>query len=232
MSRFGIGFVCCEVVTLTRRSHLPRGEGEEAEQEQLSAFSIQLEPETQPVDVGAVMNSSKITFVSDRDGTFDLFVMDEDRSNQTNITRTEEWEEDHPRWSPDGTRIAYCDRRHGKGEIYLIDADGSRLERLTRNTAPDLRPHWSPDGRWIAFKSDRDGDTQVYMMKADGSDVRRLTNLEKGVGEVSWSPTGHQIVFTGHEDGRQQIYRIDVEAGTWSISPTALPMTSPPIGDR
>ena len=81
------------------------------------------------------MESSKITFVSDRDGTFDLFLMNADGSNQKNITRTAEWEEDHPRWSPDGTCIAYCDRRHGKGEIYLIDADG----RESKATDPQFR---------------------------------------------------------------------------------------------
>ena len=188
MSRFGIGLAWCEAVTLTPRSHLPRGEGEEAEQGQQSAFSIQLEPKTRTVDVGAVMNSSKITFVSDRDGTFDLFVMDEDGSNQTNITRTPDWEEDHPRWAP--------------------------------------------DGRWIAFKSDRDGERQVYVMDADGSDPRRLTNQVTAAGELSWSPTGHQIVFTAMKTAGSRFTGSMLTAGTWSISPTVLPMTSPPIGDR
>jgi len=107
------------------------------------------------------VKASKIAFVSDRDGTFDLFVMNPDGSDQTNITRTDGWEEDHPRWSPDGNCIAYCDRRHGKGEIYLIDADGSRPRRLTHNSAPDLRPHWSPDGRTIIFTTDRDDNFEI-----------------------------------------------------------------------
>ena len=122
------------------------------------------------------MESSKITFVSDRDGTFDLFVMYADGSNQTNITRTAEWEEDHPRWSPDGTCIAYCDRRHGKGEIYLIDADGREPKRLTRNSAPDLRPHWSPDGQTIIFTTDRNDNVEIYAMNRDGSNQRNLTD--------------------------------------------------------
>ena len=56
------------------------------------------------------MASSNIAFVSDRDGSFDIFVMNADGTDQTNLTRTADWEEDHPAWSPDGSRIAYCSR--------------------------------------------------------------------------------------------------------------------------
>ena len=186
MSRFGIGFVCCEVVTLTRRSHLPRGEGEEAEQEQLSAFSIQLEPETRTVDVGAVMNSSKITFVSDRDGTFDLFVMDEDGSNQTNITRTEEWEEDHPRWSPDGRWIAFKSDRDGERQVYVMDADGSDPRRLTNQVTAAGELSWSPTGHQIVFTGHEDGRQQIYRIDIDGGNLVNLSNSPSNDFAADW----------------------------------------------
>ena len=70
-----------------------------------------------------------------------------------------------PAWSPDGRRIAFASGRDGNFEIYVINADGSRQRRLTRNTGRDVGPVWSPDGRRIAFES----NWQVYVMNADGS---------------------------------------------------------------
>lgn len=188
MSRFGIGLAWCEAVTLTPRSLLPSGEGEEAEQGQQSAFSIQLEPETRTVDVGAVMNSSKITFVSDRDGTFDLFVMDEDGSNQTNITRTEEWEEDHPRWSPDGRWIAFKSDRDGERQVYMMKADGSDARRLTNLEKGVGEVSWSPTGHQIVFTGHEDGRQQIYRIDVDGGNLVNLSNSPSNDFAADWGP--------------------------------------------
>ena len=189
MSRFGIGLAWCEAVTLTPRFLLPSGEGEEAEQEQLSAFSIQLEPETRTVDVGAVMNSSKITFVSDRDGTFDLFVMDEDGSNQTNITRTPDWEEDHPRWSPDGRWIAFKSDRDGDTQVYMMKADGSDARRLTNLEKGVGEVSWSPTGHQIVFTGHEDGRQQIYRIDVDGGNLVNLSNSPANDFAPDWGPS-------------------------------------------
>ena len=136
------------------------------------------------------METSKIAFVRDRDGLFDIFTMNEDGTDQTNITRTPDYEKDHVSWSPDGTRIAYCDRRHGKGEIYVINADGSEPRRLTHNSAPDLRSHWSPDGQTIIFCTDRHDNVEIYAMNSDGSNQRNLTNHPAYELESTFSPDG------------------------------------------
>ena len=81
-----------------------------------------------------------------------------------------------PAWSPDGRRIAF--RRLGIGransDLYVVNADGSGLRRLTRNPAKLRWFAWSPDGRTIAFL--RNGE--VYIVNADGSGERRLTQLD------------------------------------------------------
>src|SRR5262245_53842805 len=61
-----------------------------------------------------------------------------------------------PAWSPDGSRIAFYSGRDGNLEVYVMDADGKRQRRLTRNPRQDGLPSWSPDGRSIAFTSSRD----------------------------------------------------------------------------
>ncbi len=71
-----------------------------------------------------------------------------------------------PAWSPDGQKIAFASVRDGNQEIYVMNADGSGQQRLTRNTAGDYAPAWSPDGRKIAFVSQRDGHVnhEIYLM--------------------------------------------------------------------
>ena len=88
-----------------------------------------------------------------------------------------------PAWSPDGRKLAFVSRRDGNSEIYVMNADGSAQENLTRQPANDSQPSWSPDGRKIAFVSRRDGNSEIYVMNADGS---RLTN-------AIFCPSGDQL---------------------------------------
>jgi Tol biopolymer transport system component len=64
------------------------------------------------------MTTSRIVYISTTDGEMDVWTMAPDGSDRRNLTSTPASEEDHPAWSPDGT-IAFCSRRHSKGEIYF-----------------------------------------------------------------------------------------------------------------
>jgi Tol biopolymer transport system component len=99
-------------------------------------------------------------------------------------------------WSPDGRRIAIAavPLEVRASEIYLLDADGSGLRRLTNNQIPDMQPAWSPDGRSIAFMSSRRGRLEIYSMRADGSRQRRLTDQSEDCESPTWSPNGRWIV--------------------------------------
>ena len=114
----------------------------------------------------------------------------------------------NPNWSPviDPTpiaagRIAFGSDRDGNEEIYLMNADGSGLIRLTDDPGRDGNPSWSPDGERIAFHSNRDGNWNVYVMNADGSGVTRLTDNSAGGSSPSWSPDGGRIAFESDRDG-------------------------------
>jgi serine/threonine protein kinase len=85
--------------------------------------------------------------------------------------------EANPEASPDGQRVAFMSQRDGNWEVYVVNLDGTGLQRLTRNPTNDGLPTWSPDGRHIAFVSDRDGHWAVWAMDPDGSNQRRLFAL-------------------------------------------------------
>src|SRR5207247_1175602 len=88
---------------------------------------------------------------------------------------------------PLGT-IAFVSARDGNQEIYVMNADGSGVSRLTNTPATDIDPAWSPDGRRIAFASDGDGTHRIYdiyVMNADGSGVTRLSDSGR---EPAWKP--------------------------------------------
>jgi len=91
-------------------------------------------------------------------------------------------------WSPDGTKIAFVTESDGKGEIYVINADGTDPKRLTETLAGNVQPAWSPDGTKIAFASHRYGNWEIYVMDADGTNPRRLTKTLAGEQWPAWSP--------------------------------------------
>jgi Tol biopolymer transport system component len=118
---------------------------------------------------------------------------------------------DAPTWSPDGRRIAFTTFRHGRGEIYVMNVDGSRQRRLTRNTAHDDHAAWSPDGRRIAFMSFRSGNAEIYAMNADGSRVTRLTRVAGHDYLPAWSPDGRRIVWTSYQDGDAELFAMNAD---------------------
>jgi TolB protein len=81
--------------------------------------------------------------MSDRDGDYEIYLMNADGSNQTRLTNnpaSDGW----PCFSPDGTKIAFESLRDGDPEIYVMNADGSNQTRITNNPAYDGHPSWGP----------------------------------------------------------------------------------------
>ncbi len=132
--------------------------------------------------------NGKIAFRTLRDGNREVYVMDADGSNPTNLTNSGA-DDFQPAWSADGAKIAFGTVRDGNGEVYVMDADGSAPTRLTNHAANDIEPAWSPDGAKIAFTTTRDGpNPEVYVMDADGSNPTNLTNNPAFDSEPDWQP--------------------------------------------
>ena len=76
--------------------------------------------------------------------------------------------------------IAFVSDREGNDDIYTVEADGSNLQRLTKDAASDAQPVWAPDGTRLAFVSNRDDIPEIYVMDRTGAQVKRVTNTRPG----------------------------------------------------
>ena len=178
---------------------------------------------------------AQIAFSSNRDGNWEIYVMDADGGNQQNLTNNPSDDRD-PSWSPDGKRIVFFSNRDGHAidgrptsEIYVMDADGSNPQNLTNDPHDDRYPSWSPDGKRIAFASSRvafDGkipqSLEIYVMDADGGNQQRLTDSPLfDDRHPSWSPDGKRIVFGARREDHfetkfaitYEIYVMDADGG-------------------
>ena len=121
--------------------------------------SKNLEQKSSQIDTWLKNVSGKIVFQSDRDGDWEIYVMNADGSNVVQLTHNSAADE-YPVWSPDGKQIAFKSNRDGNFEIYVMDADGTNQKRLTNHPSNDEDPAWSPDGKHIVFHSDRENKLQ------------------------------------------------------------------------
>ena len=82
-----------------------------------------------------------------------------------------------PAWSQDARRLAFTSRRarFGGREVYVADADGSHIRRVTRTRADERSPTWSPDGIWIATASNRSGRYAIWLVSLQPPEVIRAT---------------------------------------------------------
>jgi len=163
-------------------------------------------PETTAAKVAA---RDKIAFVSDRDGNYEIYIMNIDGSGQARLVSNsaEDW---YPSFSPDGFKITFVSNRDGNYQIYSMNTDGSEQTRLTNNYAEEWYPSFSPDGSKIAFMSDRDGNAGLYIMNIDGSEQKRLTNNSLSDYKPSFSPEGSKIAFMSNRDKNTEIYLMNI----------------------
>ncbi|MFN2225121.1 MAG: TolB family protein [Anaerolineae bacterium] len=157
--------------------------------------------------------ASLVAFQSTRDGNAEVYLLDTETGQATNLSRHPA-EDRAPAWRPDGGAIAFESHRDGNWEIYVLDLAGGELARLTDDPAYDGAPAWSPDGQQIVFESYRDGNLEIYVLDADGqAPPQRLTDDDAGDYHPAWSPDGQEIAFTSWRDGNKEIYLVAAGGG-------------------
>ena len=124
-----------------------------------------------------------------------------------------------PASSPDGSKVAMILDKDGWVDLYVADADGSNLKRLTKTPEDESSPCWSPDGKWICFATKIAERRVLAKISADGGAVQRISTA--GVSnptEPDWSPDGKWIAFTSQMGD----FNICVIPADGSAPPTVL----------
>ena len=159
-------------------------------------------PTPEPAKAGTPHPSSpadpKLAFHTDRDGNNEIYVMDADGSDPTNLTNHPA-NDASPAWSPDGQRIAFQSDRNGVPNLYIMRADGSDVIRLTDSAISNVNPAWAPDGSRLAFTSEEHG-WQIHIINADGTGEVQITDLPAFNGTPDWAPTGPASIAFMNED--------------------------------
>jgi Tol biopolymer transport system component len=178
-------------------------------------------------------DGQRIAFVSERDGNLELYVIERDGSGLKRLTDDFALD-DHPAWSPDGKRIAFVSTRQPAEKpgqawnaVYVMNADGSGVQRVSGTKAADYSPAWSPKGDLIAVASGsgRAGGTDLYVMKSDGSN-RKL--VVKDGGWPAFAADGSALYFHSKRQGKWGVWRVNLDStGLERVTPADVEAYTP-----
>jgi Tol biopolymer transport system component len=149
---------------------------------------------------GVIGGAGKISFVSDRTGKFQIWMMNSDGSEQRQVTNLPDGA-CQPTWSPDGKKLAVispCKEKsliYPDAKIYTLNSDGSSPFPLMVSSGGDFDPIWSPDGKKIAFTSMRSEISHIFVYNFDTSSIEELSDTRFQDLHPTWSPSGKQLAF-------------------------------------
>lgn len=151
----------------------------------------------------------EIVVASSRAGTGKFQLYSAERSNLSQLTKltrpADTASANDPAFSPDGSRIAFVSQRDGNPEIYVMNADGTGVTRITNDPQGDGRPAFSADGQSLVFHSSRGGKQQIWSANIDGTGLTQLTK-----DSINFSPTvsfdGQTIAYVSLRDKNYDIW--------------------------
>ena len=125
-----------------------------------------------------------------------------------------------PSWSPDGKQLVFTGYDGGVTDLFVVNADGSKLHRLTNDKYADLQPSWGPDGKTIAFATDRGpatdfdtltfGNLRIALFHLDKGTIDVLGHMDQGKNiNPAWAPDGRSLAFVSDRSGISNIFLYD-----------------------
>lgn len=149
------------------------------------------------------MVKEKILFVSDRNGSPEIYSMGKDGTDiRIIVSNTEPYMTyTRPVASPDGTKIAFHSNREGSDSIWIVDSGTGDLRKIAEGRWPD----WSPDGRQIVYYKSIDGKGDIFSVDLETREEIRLTDDLFNNLWPAWSPDGSKIAYTSQRDGKGDI---------------------------
>lgn len=205
-------------------------------QEKILFSSTHLDPDAKnkmEAEIERRKSGEQKSYAWDYDEYYDIFESDYNGNNIKNLTNIMGYDAEAS-WSPDGKLIAFASNRRAYSDklseeeaalfnknpaalidIYIMDADGSNVKRLTHTNSYDGGPFFSPDGKRIVWRRfDTNGRiAEIYTMNIDGSDQKQITNLDAMSWAPFYHPSGEYIVFSTNLHGHRnfELYIVDVD---------------------
>jgi len=189
----------------------PRYELRVADADGQNAQSILISPE--PIMSPAWSpDGTRMAYVSFQNKKPILFVQSLSANKQPAPVANYRGSNSAPAWTPDGRQLAAVLTKDGGSQIYLMNADGANLRRITFSGGIDTEPFFTPDGQSIYFTSDRGGSPQIYRMPVSGGEPVRISfegdyNVSPRV-----SPDGKTLAYISRVSGRFQLMAMDLES--------------------
>jgi len=148
--------------------------------------------------------TSKIVFISDRDGNNEIYMMDYDGKRERRITYNEDLDI-LPTWSADGEKILYTSYRKNNPDLYMFHLYTGKTELIATKQA-NYAADWSRAGDKIVYTSTKSGNAEIYEKNMKTHQEKKITFNPTIDTTPCYSPSGDEIVFTSQRSGTPQIY--------------------------
>lgn len=159
----------------------------------------------------------RIIFQSDMDGDNEIYIL---TANEVCKLTDNSWSDEYPRWSPDGTKIAFSANPKGNFDVFIMNADATGLSQITSSLNNEGEPAWFPDGSALAFTE----ETKSLLGKEEGlrtidlktKNIRTLIpDFKRSHGLSDFSPSEPLAAFTGHRFIGWDVFILDLRDGQY-----------------
>jgi Tol biopolymer transport system component/DNA-binding winged helix-turn-helix (wHTH) protein len=166
-------------------------------------------------------DGQKLAYMSDRNGTMEIWIANRDGSNPFQLTAV--GGAGTPRWSPDSQAVVFDVTTPDGTKIVSMNLHGGAPQVVTPDTFHNVCPSWSRDGKWIYFGSTRSGEWQVWKTPAQGGAAVQITH--HGGHAALESLDGKFVYYSKTPRAEPEIWRVPINGGEEQMMPLVRPGT-------